>query len=365
MDEQSTPREGPLVENEKPRGRYKHLAISTAEMREEAIEVFPRLEILLRMWKAGQLSDGEMAACYVLMFIQKRRRNWLEGRIPPSFRPLSESDRASARSIPISRIPSLALRFDHKQIRNKDISLYEFFMTYRLKSLPVFVNSVLCGWIAGTYALVLDVSDTVPSGYDMLRQQSAGRRIVSMVVQRERMESGYVHEKMDSFEFILHDLAHADRFFRNDEVCNGQVGVFHSLYRGFQPNLGADEDAIFARMISKDKEFDESFEYVCADMNAYAVHLWKCFKALCLNWFMKNELQKTPKEMLDADEKEKWTLFWRQINDTCCPDMDEDCAIASDCVNTSGLTDKMSQRLAKHFENVGERVRKQTRELSS
>eukprot|EP00762_Andalucia_godoyi_P003565 ANDGO_04258.mRNA.1 hypothetical protein GUITHDRAFT_108701 len=339
----------------KPQGRYKNLAIPACELREEAEHLFPKLEVLLRMWNSRVLSDGEMAACYILLFLQKRRKFWIGGVLPSSLRPAPERAVGQSISAPLNRIPSAVLSLEHPRIKSMDVTLYELFATFQLKSLPLFVNSVICGWIAGSYPLILDAGEEVPSGLQMLRAQGIGRRIVSMVVQKDRMLNGYIHEKMDAFEFMLHDLAHADRFYRDQQVCNGQVGVFAALERGF------DALEMFPQMCSLDAEFDHGLEYVCADMNAYSVHLWKCSKALCLNWFLRNRLLKSPSAVLSDEEIVQFNEFWAAIQTVCCPDMPDDCRVASMAVNTKVFCQEHADVLGVYFEAKGSGIRARAR----
>lgn len=147
-------------------------------------------------------------------------------------------------------------------------TLGDVLTNFALKSTPQSVNRSLTEWSSGHYGLVLMLRIPTPS--EVLQQQCQGKRCVTLFTQ-ERITKRYILGERDALGFTLHDLIHADHFYHDNECFQGQVDFYKlmntSLCRGsFKEHF-------------ESEEFVREFEYLIADMNAYPIHLLKCFKA--------------------------------------------------------------------------------------
>lgn len=144
------------------------------------------------------------------------------------------------------------------------------FLEYvRFYGMPDTVRFALWKWNAKIWDMRLISYN--PSSYEMLESQSQGFRFVSFLW-NEALMGQLVEEKRDAFEHLLHDLAHAYMFFREEYDFEGQVDFFKRLlsnYHKFEPYL------------SKDPVFSEKFSYCISDMNSHPAHLTAYLKAIC------------------------------------------------------------------------------------
>jgi hypothetical protein len=171
-------------------------------------------------------------------------------------------------------------------------------MSYCLKGVPLAASRSIVMWAMGYYPLQL--LDYVPTPEELLRQQVKGKRIVSLVTTSIEMAKA----NRPPFEFLVHDLIHADRFYRNDIVALGQIGFFrwieklHSA-RVFEPMLNSE---IFCK----------EFYYTISDMNAYCVHMLKCLKANVLNYFLLRE-GRQPSHNLSERGRIEFETYWLSL----------------------------------------------------
>lgn len=120
----------------------------------------------------------------------------------------------------------------------------------------------------------------------------------------------------------MHDLIHADHFYFNNVCFEGQLSFY-----GF---IKKEKDFFTPLMVNPN--FHHEFEYLIADMNAYAIHALKCLKSaiihygsldLFLNWIksfsVKDELQRlcTENYIPERDDEKilKWLKTYKQIMD--------------------------------------------------
>jgi hypothetical protein len=145
----------------------------------------------------------------------------------------------------------------------------EIFANYALKSTPFAVNRAILEWSYGNYGL--ELMNRIPMPIEVLNQQKRGRRCVTTIV--DHRISKYILGERDALSFTMHDLIHADHFYHNNECYQGQLGVYGLL-----------ASSIDYFDLSNDK-FAAEFEYIIADMNAYAIHLLKCLKSAMVHYF--------------------------------------------------------------------------------
>ena len=199
----------------------------------------PQMGRLCSRWRAGELTDVEVACEYILNFLRVYRpRDYLGG---PHNQDLGASDTAS--------LPE-AVRV---------------FAQFSLRSVPLAVNRALVGWAFNRYPLRL--LDFIPSAEELLEWQSRGERIVTCLFQPAELMS-WVNRSRDPLGFTLHDLIHADHFFRDPEMFLGQV----EFYREVRDRMKRGEYST----ILADPEKRQRFEYIVADMNSHPAHLRAC-----------------------------------------------------------------------------------------
>lgn len=154
----------------------------------------------------------------------------------------------------------------------------ELFQNFAFKSTPLTVNRSILNWSTGLYGL--ELMFRIPKPAEVLQQQKLGRRCVTVILEIEKAKKFILGER-DALGFTMHDLIHADHFYHNNQCYQGQLGFYGFLdhcmtERHFDEHL-------------KTEGFEAEFEYLIADMNAYAIHLMKCFKSALLHYHQKPE----------------------------------------------------------------------------
>jgi hypothetical protein len=225
-------------------GRYKKNLLTPDQCPAFAAKMGPIALQLQQRHMAQEISDPELVAQFILSATQLiKPRNWCGSRRQ-------------------SGMPGTAL---------------ENFECFVLRGLPLSVNRSLIGWNAGEYPLRLFFE--VPSIDQVLHLQSQGIRCVTVLLKQSEL-ANYVLQERDPVSFTLHDLIHADHFFRDPRQACVQVGFsrwLSELWRHQSVRDHLERSATFARQ----------FEYACADMNSHGAHLVKYLKAI----FCQNQLQ--------------------------------------------------------------------------
>ncbi|TGN19742.1 hypothetical protein [Leptospira idonii] len=220
----------------KPYGSFKKILLEPASLAQEAKVLAESIAELLSLWKAESLSDAETALRFVLLHLEYRAG-------------------------------SRAYLKTGKNLPPKE-PILPFLETARFFGMPDTVRQALWKWNAGEWDIRL--VDFHPTGKEMLYSQSMGYRLTT--IDWEACLSGQlVEEKRDSFEHLLHDLAHAFMFFREDYDHIGQVNFFKAMYSEFSH---------FETFLVSDSEFKRKFEYCISDMNSHPAHLEAYWKAI-------------------------------------------------------------------------------------
>jgi hypothetical protein len=270
-------------------GRYRRVLATEAELANEAPLIEERLEPILNLWRHRFIGDAEMAAFYIYIYVSQRRPDsWLGG--PHS----ASRDRAWAPPEKNGQIPAILKIFSQLSVR----------------SVPLPVNHALVRWFSGTYPLTLTTG--VPTPEEILRMQCESKRCVTMVVEPDQLRRHILNQR-DPLGFLLHDLVHADKFYRNTAMMDGQVGFSRFVYKIYRSGL-------FDELMLTDAAFKKEIEYVMSDMNSFCVHLLKCLKAVCLGAFLRREDQ-APNEKLSPSGAQAFTDFYRGLFDALAPDM--------------------------------------------
>jgi hypothetical protein len=247
-------------------GRFKKKLVSESELKLEAKPVLEEFFSLHSLLIDSKITDAEFTASYILIYLNYRfPHKWLGA--------YKEGERVSGtnwRKIPFKFHPHILKRLERVE------SIQEIFSNFALKSTPSSVNRTIVEWSRGNYRPVLMF--TIPKPPEVLMQQKAGRRCVTCIID-ERISS-YILGERDALSFLMHDLIHADHFFFQNESYHGQLGFYGLLsktYNYFKLNH---------------PKFSDEFEYIMADMNAYAIHLLKCLKSAMVYYFDESYFEK-------------------------------------------------------------------------
>jgi hypothetical protein len=219
------------------KGRYKKNLLLESECPGFALQMAPIAQALRLRHTQNEISDAEFTAQFVLSAMQIiRPKDWKGSRLK-------------------SGEPQTAL---------------ETFETFLLRGLPLSVNRSFKGWTDGSYPLRLFFE--VPSIDQVLGLQNNGVRCVTVLTESSEL-STYVLQERDPISFTLHDLIHADHFFRDPHQAQVQVGFSRWL-----SELWSDPD--LRNHLENSRDFASQFEYACADMNSHGAHLVKYLKAI-------------------------------------------------------------------------------------
>lgn len=208
------------------------------------------------------LKPVEFCTLYILLFLRIRhQKNWLQKKN-------SNPSGSNTRKI-LDIIPN-EFNLTHWELEKlKDVSVSDLFLNYNLKGIPWAVNRTMYNWALGLWNI--ELLDYIPGPRKLLQMQVRNTRCVTLITAPDEIDR-LVLSKRDPLSFVLHDLHHADHFFHQSESLKGQLGFYSLVNRIYdQPRLKA--------TLKQDQQFKIEFDYVVSDMNAYVIHLFKCFKS--------------------------------------------------------------------------------------
>jgi hypothetical protein len=136
----------------------------------------------------------------------------------------------------------------------QDVSI--FLKLNRIPRLSQRAQISLLKWINADWPIIL--SSKIPSPGEMLAVQAQGKRVVSWLPGIK----GPILDKEDNWEFMLHDLMHAERFFYSPSLYRQQVGFFRWLKEQSLEISGA------------------QWDYLRSDMNTHPLHALQFLKHL-------------------------------------------------------------------------------------
>lgn len=252
-------------------GRFKKKLVSESFLKLEAPVIEAKIAPLLDLYSQNKITQSEFCTLYIITILGHRYpKHWLGARkIPMNLN--------HNLNFPISEIPLEFEKNVSSRLQNIK-TLGDLLNNFSLKSTPETVNRSLLLWSQGCYGLILMFH--VPSPNEVLEQQKRGQRCVTTLIKRKEIEK-YILGERDSLSFTMHDLIHADHFYHQNDCYQGQLGFYgllsHCLLEGHYDDL------------LKNMAFKEEFEYVIADMNAYAIHLLKCFKSALIHYHENGE----------------------------------------------------------------------------
>lgn len=228
---------------------------------------------ILERFHQGILAPYEFAAVYIVTVLAYRYPgDWLGARRPS---PLTSGDQLKT---PLSSISEL-WEENIKRRTASFMTLGELFQYFAFKSTPASVNRSVLGWSSDEYGL--ELMFRIPRPAEVLGQQKQGRRCVTIILEKEKA-SKFILGERDALGFTMHDLIHADHFYFNNHCYQGQLGFYAFLDYCMNENH-------FDELLTIPK-FESEFEYLISDMNAYAIHLMKCFKSALIHYHPKAEV---------------------------------------------------------------------------
>jgi hypothetical protein len=240
---QSTTQDSPSAAKSTLRQRrFRQFLFSLDELRQKGSELHSVLAPLYRQWRNGDLEECEVVAQYILRFLQVMR--------PRDYRGGPHGIELSSRP---DGLPPAVREFSRLSFR----------------STPLAVNRALVLWAEGICRLRL--LDEIPEAMSVLRWQAQGERVVTCLFDASELVS-MVNGVRDPLGFVLHDLVHADHFYRFRDWNEGQIQFYSETLRRI-------EAGEFSGLLA-DPHLAERLEYIIADMNSHPDHLRKTLASL-------------------------------------------------------------------------------------
>jgi hypothetical protein len=134
------------------------------------------------------------------------------------------------------------------------------------------IRRALIQWHLGNYPLQL--LNTVPSPVEILRCQALGKRVVTVFTELSQWDQMWGPH--NAWNFIAHDLIHADHFFENSVHQKGQMEFYQFVLKNWaHPEIHPLHSS-------------PGFEYLISDMNSHPQHLFETLKNLVIQNHKKN-----------------------------------------------------------------------------
>jgi hypothetical protein len=235
-------------------GRFKKKLVTEEDLLVEAPQILAKLAPFRE-----KLTGSDFVAAYIITYLSHRfPGSWLGAK-----KGNEKIPGTSWKDLPFNFEPNIQKRLEQFD------SLNDIFQNFALKSTPLSVNRAILEWSSGRYGL--ELMFRIPSSSEVLEQQKHGRRCVTALT--DQRVSKYILGERDALSFTMHDLIHADHFFHHNECFKGQLGFYGLL------------DKTIHYFDLSNERFAHEFEYLIADMNAYAIHLLKCLKSAMVHYF--------------------------------------------------------------------------------
>ncbi len=148
-------------------------------------------------------------------------------------------------------------------------NLVDLLHKFSLKSVRLDSQAGLLGFIDQSFAL--DLRHDIPTPREMLERQCEGKRFVTLLLD-EKDQERRIGRFNGAFEFVMHDLEHANKFFGEPASHRGQVRFFNLLRQALPAFEPWQADPLFVK----------DMDYLMSDMNSHPVHLFKYLKAVVL-----------------------------------------------------------------------------------
>ena len=248
-------------------GRFKKQLVSEESLQIEAPLIVDKMQPHLKDFLEKRISPAEFCGIYII--------HTLSHRYPGTWCGSKRSAVITSTNNLNYPIKSLLQDFEPNIQRrmNSFSTIGDLFNNFSFQSTPLAVQRSILEWSNGKYGL--ELMFRIPTPKEVLAQQKMGRRCVTVILDKEKAKKLILGER-DALGFTMHDLIHADHFYHNNTSFMGQLGFYGLLDHCMDENLLDD-------LITNEKFLSE-FEYLIADMNAYPIHLMKCFKSALIHY---------------------------------------------------------------------------------
>lgn len=244
-------------------GSYKKNLLTEEQMHAHENFIYTCLKDLV----SKDLSPCELCTLYLLLFLRIRHpKNWLQKN---SHHPILSTQSPFQNKKLLQLIPESFQLNEWEKEKLADLDIETLFSQYNLKGIPLAASQAMYKWSIGKYPIVL--LDYIPSSRELLKMQSLGKRCITIILNESEITKLVLNSR-DPMSFIVHDLEHAEQFFANKNSIQGQLGFYKMI------NLVMDKEELKTRL-KIDRTLKDEFHYVVSDMNAYVIHLLKCFKS--------------------------------------------------------------------------------------
>ncbi len=257
------------------------------------VDFYTQNQAVFKLWKQrfqGFTPTEKLKAWTVALSCLRRPDDWYGGLRKDSFAHTESQSTISFAQIFIDtpvRVPSKL---------PSNLLLDEALRTLKIKPLP---DSCLRSlYYLNIYPLSL--LGHIPSPRELLDYQLRGQRIITFNEDFESWPASVSNER-DFLSFIIHDLIHADHFFKDNTNTLGQLGFYHFIEMIWL------HDSLQDLCLST--EFKNGFEYIISDMNSHPVHLFKTLRAYLS--------QVLPNTEDSQNIWNSWILTWRAAENDC------------------------------------------------
>jgi len=217
----------------------------------ESVVMASAVEEISELWRRGSLTSPEAVLLFVMAYMENRQTSaWC---MPSGVGAVDDGGLDF-------KFEKLSPRFDF--LKNLEAENFTAWITrYKLRKLPEAILRILLAWRRAEVRLTLAPKAISPE--EMLMMQARGERVVTLAFDVAKAGE-CVDGTRDAFEFLLHDLVHADLFF----------GEGHLDQRRFFQSV---QDVLKAGVLDQDlfnnHELRNDFHYLISDMNSHVRHL--------------------------------------------------------------------------------------------
>lgn len=262
----------------------------------------------------------EIATSYFILFLKALHpHNWLQKKSQVKNN-VTESNR-----ILLNYLPQTFELNHFEQEKLKFVSTLDFFENFNFKGIPLSVNRAFINWIFNPRQI--ELLYYIPSAVEILELQANKKRCLTLLDVNYH-NPPFKNNQRDPLSFLIHDMDHADHFFRYPELIKGQMGFYQMMKKAYNYPL-------LQKTIATNPVFKKEFEYIASDMNGYVIHLMKCLKSV-FNQLDKNNKNDTSSSFLSLMH------FW---------EMDEETYLSTQKLNTNKYTQSDEDLIVRFFES--------------
>lgn len=283
-------------------GSYKKVLIAEGLLGPNRQTLIKNIDLITNL----PIAPFELCTLYILLFLRIRHpKNWLQKKT--QFNPLPNE------RLLLNIIPEEFNLTPWEKEKLQGLCAKDLFAHFNLKGIPLAVNRTILNWAEGLWNI--ELLTHIPSPRELLRMQVKNTRCITLTVNHNEIDQ-LVLSSRDPLSFVLHDLHHADHFFNQDESLKGQLGFYFLVNQIYdKPQL--------KKSLKEDSQFKSEFEYVVSDMNAYVIHLFKCFKSAFIRTDAQSENPLFPQILEWWDMPQEAQLAAHKLNTPEFQDSDE------------------------------------------